>query len=220
MKILTKNDLLENIYANIIDNKDLNNFKLIKSKNCFQRKNSDGFDKIVFQIWDDVVENEKGLIIEPLYLKRFDVLHTWQNKYSFKTLTDQRNNPSIFVGGNYFDKPNYYFINQKKTDLRELEKIISHIKDSSIHFFSKFKSLNNLYEFSINPIINDHKDFPSHGADWIFEMLILCKIVNPKTYPILKKRILIHIDYMKSYNEPNIMMYNDSIYSIIEEISI
>ncbi len=62
-------------------------FMFRKKDSAFIKKEDYGFESIKFQHWDgyDLKRDSRALVLKPLYIKRFDVLHIWQDKYSFKS---------------------------------------------------------------------------------------------------------------------------------------
>ena len=146
-------------------------------------------------------------------------MHIWQDKYSFKSKTDQNNNYSIILSGEDFDNEEEYFFLIDGSDLYSTVEIMKKdIIHNALKFASKFSTLQDLYNFQIMPILDGNKDLPNVGADWVFEYLKLCNIVSPENYELLKKYILNQVEVMNNRGEPNIIEYYPILNNILQEI--
>lgn len=190
-----------------------------RKKDCsFINRTSDGFDAIELQYWDgfDLKRDSRALVVKPLYLKRFDVLHKWFEKYSFKSLTDQRNSYSVgfdgeMIGGN----SEFYFqldrLNYDKDFIKFKDEVIA----NSQSVFTKYATPKDLYSYEIFPILQGNRDLPDVGADWVFEYLKLCKLIDPMNYNKLKDLILKQVEVMYKRGEPNILEYYSNLTHIL-----
>lgn len=95
-----------NIATYLLDDEFFENFKLRKKDSSIIKQNSSGFEKVELQNWIDTNHSvsEKGLVILPVYSKRFDILHKWFERFSFKTISDQRDTYSIGFEGQMLGK--------------------------------------------------------------------------------------------------------------------
>ena len=78
-----------------------------------------------------------------------------------------------------------------------------------------YETLEDYYRLDIKPILNGEQELPDVGADWIFIDLTLAHHVCPDKYPEFKSKILDHIDWMYSREEPNVECYYDRLNEII-----
>jgi hypothetical protein len=196
-------------------------FKYRKKDSAFFKKNNDGFMLIQFQHWSgyDLNRDTIALVLKPLYTKRFDVLHKWQDKFSFKSKADQNNNYSIIFSGQYFsNREEYFFLNDGSDLVFTADIMRKDIINNSIKFESEFSTLQSLCDFQIVPILEGRKELPNIGADWVFEYLILCSIIKPDNYSELKQKILIQVDKMNQRGEPNIIEYYSNLNNILLQI--
>ncbi|WP_394676011.1 hypothetical protein [uncultured Sphingobacterium sp.] len=214
-------DLLNGIVNDLCKEPYFSAFKYRKRDSSFVRKTIEGFDAIELQFWDgyDLKRDCRSLVIKPLYMKRFNVLHRWFEAYSFKSLSDQRDNYSIgFDGGMIDGTLQFYF----RLDGLDFDRDFCFFRDEVIieskEVFENFNSLNKLYDFQIKPILEEEKELPNVGADWVFLYLKLSSIVCPEKYDELKSRILIQVEIMNNRGEPNIIEYYNDLKQILTNI--
>ncbi len=80
-----------------------------------------------------------------------------------------------------------FVLNLNKEGYHEnLENFKIILKRCSEYVFSTYSSLENLYEKTIQPILDGDATLPDVGADWIFIDLALCKLVEPDRFNDLK----------------------------------
>ena len=87
-------------------------FKFRKRDKSFIKKTEFGFEALSLEnywIGYDLKRDKEALVIQPLYLKRFDILHKWFEKFSFKTLSDQRDNYSIGFDGKMLGETDFFY---------------------------------------------------------------------------------------------------------------
>lgn len=155
------------------------------------------------------------LVIYPIYGVRFDVLLKWFEKFSVKTLQDQRDRPSISFTGNMLSQQDkFYFPLTTDNYNQEFDNIETHLINCSEYVFSTYSSLSALYNREIEPILHGSSKLPDVGADWIFIDLALCKLVKPQNLQTLKQIIFDHAKQMYENQEPNIMDYYDRLEDI------
>lgn len=215
------NDLVISVVDNLNATLYFSEFKFRKKDCRFIKKTTDGFNVIELQFWDgyDSDRDCRALVIKPLYLKRFDVLHKWFEKYSFKALADQRDNYSIgFDGGMINGTLQFYFRLDKVDFNTDFNKFKNEVIQKSKEIFESIRSINDLYDTEIIPILEGKKELPNVGADWVFEYLKLCLIVDSKNYNNLKSIILKQVEIMYKSGEPNIKEYYLQINHILSDI--
>lgn len=146
------------------------------------------------------------LIVYPIYMVRFDVLLKWFEPYSFKSLQDQRDNPSVAFSGGMLEQQDKFTI----TDTI-FEHDYSQLRDTlwkcSNTVFSSYTSLRDMFDREISPILTGKRTLPNVGADWAFKYLTLTRIVSSEDYPAIKDIVMSQIRKMAERNEPNVIEY-------------
>lgn len=216
-------NLFYDVLEQLLTDNYFSEFKSRKRDSRLIKIDKQGFEFIEFQYWDgfDVLRNKRAVVVKPLYLKRFDILHKWFEKYSFKTKADQRDNYSIGFDGSMLGEQNeFYFLLDKDDFKKDIERLKNEVIKNSTNVFNRFDTLQTLFEYQINPILCHQVKLPEIGADWVFEYLKLCKIAQPEKYFNLKDIILKQVQFMKSRNEPNIIEYYPRLEEIIEYLEI
>lgn len=196
-------------------------FSFRKRDNTLIKSIPGGYEAIEFQFWSgyDLAADCEAFVIRPLYLKRFDVLHEWFEKFSFKSIRDQRDSYTVGFDGEMLNSVNeFYFWPDKLNYESEFNKLKSVLIANAETVFTQFATLQQLYSYTIIPILDFTKELPNSGADWAFEYLKLTKMVDPDNYPLLKQLILKRVDEMNLKREPNIIEYHDKLGMIISEI--
>lgn len=154
-------------------------------------------------------DTTSSLVIYPIYGVRFDVLHKWFEKFSVKTLQDQRDRASISFSGSMLglqDELNFDTNGDGYSNEFENFQIILKCAE---YVFSEYSSLDKLYNKTILPVLDGETGLPDVGADWIFIDMALCKLVSPINFDKLKQIILSHVEKMYAHQEPNILDYYD-----------
>lgn len=205
----------EQIVSEIMVDSYFDKFKFRKRDSSLIQKTNFGKNIIELEHWNclNIV-----LTIRPSYSIRFDILSKWFEKYSFKSISDQRDNGNfgfdgIMLGKQYMFEFKYYDASDEYK--KELENLKTTIIECSQSVFYNYSSLEKAYINEIEPILKNEKKLPTHGADWFFENLTLCKILHPEYYDKLKHMFLKHAEYMMTYNEPNISIYYDKLNEIL-----
>ena len=217
---LTIKFLVEECLTDVTDLKYLSTFKFNKSIKTYKRKTDFGFYKIEIEIFKtvDSERNELAICLKPIFCIRFDELSKWFEKYSFKTISDQRNNGQVYFEG--LTKKEYLLVESGKNFKSDYKLFKDSLEKDAELIFSKYKTLNDYYNLEVSPILENKKEMNDNGADWIFEMLHATKIIEPNRYSELKEKIKKRIEFMAKINEPNISQYMaklDEIYNDIEK---
>lgn len=214
-------DLINSIVDDLSTIPYFKEYKYRKRDCRFIKQTLDGFNAIELQFWDgyDLERDCRALVVNPLYLKRFDVLHKWFEKYSFKSLSDQRNSYSIGFEGKMINATLQFYFRLDEIDFdNDFSKFKDEVMEKSQEIFEKYNSLKDLYDIEIIPILKGNKELPNVGADWVFEFLKLCVLVNPENYNKLKHIILKQVEVMYERGEPNIIKYYSNLQNILLEI--
>lgn len=192
-------------------------FKLRKNDSSIINKLQAGYEKVELQNWIDTnySSGEKELVIHPVYLKRCNILHKWFEQFSLKSISDQRDAYSIGFDGGMLGKKNEYHFSISENFCSEWETVRSDIVTNARSVFKKYTGLADLYNYLVYPVITGEKSPPDVGADWVFEYLLLTKIVDKKNYNRAKKVILNRVEEMHNRGEPNIERYYDNLEKIL-----
>lgn len=159
------------------------------------------------------------LVIHPQYFVRFDVLSKWFEKYSFKTLRDQRDGWYVGFTGDMLSRQDSFEFSYNESAVRyrkELQKLKDCIIECSEYIFEEYSTLEKSYQKELVPILEGRKTLPNVGADWFFENLTLCKIVHPENYEALKAIHLKQAEIMYRRGEPNMSAYYERLPEILE----
>ncbi len=199
-------------------------FKYIKSQDIIIKKTKFGYQKVAMYFnWEfyDIGKQEfTGTIMNIAYSVRFSVLHKWFEKYSVKRLSTQRGTYGIgrtasmlgFKDPYILDRYDIVYSGEEFND--NMEKMVKDMVEIATYFFDKYRSLEDLYEALIVPVLEGKKKLPDVGADWIFEYLTLTKLIDSENYERVKELIVVREKWMN--HEPNIIRYKDKLDEIFE----
>lgn len=216
------NNLFYEIVEELTQQDFFSDFKFRKRDSTLYLKTKEGKQFIELDHWRDAYTS--SLVIYPIYGVRFDILHRWFEKFSFKQLQIQRDSSSIAFTGNMLSQQDKFFFKMNKEghlDFFENFKIT--LIKCSEYVFSTYSSLVNLYNKTIQPILDGNASLPDVGADWIFIYLTVCKIISPSNYLRLKRIILSQVEFMYARGEPNVKMYynrKDEILRYLENLDL
>ena len=213
--------VFERIAADFQQDPFFEDYIFIKSKHAFIKKYNWGWYQISLEPHNEFEYTR----ICPFYEIRFNILVNWFEKFSFKTLKDQRSNSTVFFEGEKFGYETDFYFDSAWRDYKNYSKLYPKFRDTVVvcatKAFDLYTSLDDYYREEIVPVLNGDKELPMQGADWFFESLTACKIVAPDQYPAFKKIMLKHADKMMECNEPNMAEYYnrlDEILSYMESI--
>lgn len=219
---MNKNDVIA-MLERLKSESFFSDFKLKKSDKSLIRKFDWGWQRVILDHYNsfDLERNDLALQVMPNYEIRFNILHKWFEKFSRRTLSDQRDTYSIGFNENMLGKSKHFlgflFLENRKDYELDYEVMKNDILEHASHVFNCFKTINDLYDYKVNDVLKGKKTFPTAGADWIFEDLFMTRIVNPEQYDYVKKLILEHVDKLRyrEHPEPNVTIYYDRIPEII-----
>jgi len=219
----TTRELYDGVLQSCLNEPYFTSFKYKKKDKNFVQKTDAGFNAIEFQVHDgyDLKRDFRAMQVKPLYFMRFDVLHKWFEKYSFKTLSDQRNNyVLIFSGSEYQKKKEYHFLLDERNYANDVQEFVADVVSNAQACFGRFQTLQAVYDYIIPPVLSGEKALPNGQADWIFEYLTLCRIVAPENYEVFKKMVLERIEFILSgdYKDINIMQYYPNLDAILKDM--
>lgn len=89
--------ILSSIVSDIQRTDFFSDFKYRKRDCSFNYKTSEGRQFVELDHWID--DSTSSLVIYPIYAVRFDILSRWFERFSLKTIQDQRDRPSIAFSG-------------------------------------------------------------------------------------------------------------------------
>ena len=214
-----------NVYERIVEllkeEPLLKDFKYVKSKSIFVKKVDnihyilDLYHVFTFNYWVNVY---------PTTAIRYDILHKWYEKFSFRTVRDQRN--SCTCGTGYWPQrlgleECYSFLYSEEDFDEVYPQLLQTVRCLIQETFPKFTSLKDFYDRVIAPVLTGESDLPNLSADWVFEYLSATRIVAPDKYEEVKKVVMSHVKEMTAKGEPNIMEYVgkwDEIFAYLESL--
>lgn len=220
---MSKNSqLLEDILERL--NKDepfFRDFSFKKKCSRLINKNCDSLQIVEFQYWVgfDLDTGTEAFVVKPLYLKRFNTLHEWFEKFSLKSLSDQRDAYSVGFDGGMLGRSSEFKFSLSLTKIDEQYNLFrADVFENASFVFNKFSTLKNLYEYLIPPVLDGTKRLPMVGAEYLFWYLKLASEIDQKGYDLLKPIVLNHIELLYSNQEPNVSIYYPKVEGIIKFI--
>lgn len=209
-----KKELFKTIISDFKTDDFFSAYKFIKSECLLIHRNIDGFVAVDLQHWRNY--EDESCTIRPVYVRHFNVLARWFEKYSVKPLNAQRLSPQIMRYNNGTEEEREIIFKYDFSDYEiKFPQLRSTLKDNISDIYEEYATLNDFYNKIVIPEITGEKELPSIGADWCFDYLTLGYLVDNGNYSILKSKILERIEYMHGYNEPNIEHYYDRLDEII-----
>lgn len=199
---MNNQDIFQLIVERLKSETFLNDFKFRKRDSSFIQQENGLRRSIELEHWimDD------ALIVYPIYMVRFDVLHKWFEPYSFKSLQDQRDNPSVAFSGNMLGLQDKFQITEVDLEHNYTILLASLVECSGI-VFSSYTSLRDMFNHDIIPIMEGKRTLPDVGANWAFKYLALTRIVSLENYSAVKELVLTQVYKMAERQEPNIIEY-------------
>ncbi len=217
---MNKKDVLS-ILESIISDSFFKDYVIRKSDNSIICKTEYGYKKVWFWYYNsyDLKRDSLALEIRPNYEIRFNVLHKWFEKYSKRTLKDQREDSSIGLVGSMIGKTDdFYFLENRKDFHKDLRTLHDEVVENARYIFSKFATIEGYYDYCINDAICGKRELPNGGFEWVPEYLIATKIVAPSNYEKVKKLILNRVEWMMGRQNPNIELYYNDLPTILEDL--
>ena len=217
---MNKNDVLKIIEA-IASDPYFKEYKIKKSDASIILKSDTGYRRILFQYYNtyDLRRKQLALEIKPNYDIRFNVLHKWFEKYSKRTLADQRNDYSVgFIGSMIGATDDFYFLESRKEYYVDLQSLYDEVVRNANNIFSKFATLESYYNYCINDVLNGKRELPDEGFEWVTEYLIAAKLVSPSNYELVKSLVLKRAEWMMGRNNPNMKLYYNELPTILADL--
>lgn len=217
---MNKKDVLC-IIETIASDSFFNEFVIRKSDNSIICKTDYGYKRVFFEYYNgyDLQRDDLALEIRPHYNIRFNILHKWLEKYSKRTLKDQREGYSIgFCGDMLNFKGEFFFLENRKSYDKDLKMLHHEVVKNANIVFSQYGTLKGYYQHYIGDVLKGIRDLPDGGFEWTINYLIATKIVAPSDYDTVKELILQRIEFMMQNNEPNTRMYYDDLSVILKDL--
>ena len=208
-------ELLDRVFFRLKEEDYLRNFKFKRNESEFVHLKEDKFYKIGIEHYDTVESHDNprlGLNLCLYFANRYDILHNWFEKYSMLSLEILRYESSFsYTPKNLgLDDMNFFSFDGDDFDTA-YDSFLNEIITGADYFFNRVNSSKKCYENYIVPAIESGSSvLPDEGSQWVLKYLALTRIVSPKNYPLLKSLILERVDYMIKRNEPNIILYKDT----------
>ena len=207
--------LLDRIFESLKEENCLKDFKLKRSESEFIRRKNSGFDQIGFGHYVTVKshsEPDLGLNLRLYFTNRYDILHTWFERYDMYQIESLRSESSFWYTPKNLGLDDMNFFSFDGDDFETAyDSFLNEIITGADYFFNRANSLKKCYENYIVPAIKDGSSvLPDYNESWAFIYLALAKIVAPENYALIKSLIMERVDYMIKRNEPNIILYKDT----------
>ena len=208
-------ELLDRIFERLKEENCLKGFKLKRSESVFIRRKNSGFDQRGFGHYVTVKshsEPDLGLNLRLYFTNRYDILHTWFERYDMYQIESLRSESSFWYTPKNLGLDDMNFFSFDGDDFETAyDSFLNEIITGADYFFNRANSLKKCYENYIVPAIKDGSSvLPDYNESWAFIYLALAKIVAPENYALIKSLIMERVDYMIKRNEPNIILYKDT----------
>ena len=204
----------EIVMSHLVDDPYFQDFKFRKRDSSFIRKTKYGKDIILLDHW--INRNFNKLEIFPVYMVRFDILRTWFEKFSFKTLKIQRDGAYVAFSGVMLGFQDKFLMVPEDSDFAsQIDNLKENLRSCSSFVFSEYSTLEKAYERKIKPLLDRTGKLPDIGADWFFENLTLCRIMHPERYEEVKRLHLKYAEEMHKRKEPNMEHYYERLDEIL-----
>lgn len=208
-------ELLDRSFERLKEENCLKGFKLKRSESVFIRRKNSGFDQIGFGHYVTVKshsEPDLGLNLRLYFTNRYDILHTWFERYDMYQIESLRSESSFWYTPKNLGLDDMNFFSFDGDDFETAyDSFLNEIITGADYFFNRANSLKKCYENYIVPAIKDGSSvLPDYNESWAFIYLALAKIVAPENYALIKSLIMERVDYMIKRNEPNIILYKDT----------
>ncbi len=217
---MNKNDVLKIIEA-IASDPFFKEYVIKKKDASIILKSDIGYKRVVFQYYNtyDLKRDNLAIEIKPNYDIRFNILHKWFEKYSKRTLADQRDDYSVgFIGDMIGATNEFFFLESRQDYYTDLQALYDEVVKNAKNVFSKFTTLENYYDYCVNDVLTEKWELIHVGFEWVTEYLIATKLVAPSNYETVKNLILKRVEWMLGRDNPNIKLYYDDLPMILEDL--
>ncbi|MCH5347010.1 MAG: hypothetical protein J1E63_07860 [Muribaculaceae bacterium] len=237
----------EKIFTRLKENPYFEGYKFCKSPTSFYKKTKGRKETIGISFYyppffQEYIESAVAQIY-PYYDVRFDILHRWFYKFDFRSPLAKRLNSSISYIPDMFGlglRNDFKYPLNEASFEEYFPKLQDEIITCSSMLFPRFQTLEQLYEFEVQTILDlvppslitgiwdwiyqrvdavSRRIWHEQSCTWIFQSLALCLIVAPDNYPRWKEIILDQIERRHKKKEPNMEHYYyrlDEIFDCLE----
>ena len=208
-------ELLDRVFFRLKEEDYLRNFKFKRNESEFVHLKEDKFYKIGIDHYDTVESHDNprlGLNLCLYFTNRYDILHNWFEKYSMLSVEILRYESSFSYTHKNLGLDDMNFFSFDGDDFETAyDSFLNEIITGADYFFNRVNSLKKCYENYIVPAIESSSSvLPDEGSQWVLKYLALARIVAPENYALIKSLIMERVDYMIKRNEPNIILYKDT----------
>ena len=208
-------ELLDRVFFRLKEEDYLRDFKFKRNESEFVHLKEDKFYKIGIEHYDTVESHDNprlGLNLCLYFANRYDILHNWFEKYSMLSLEILRYESSFSYTPKNLGLDDMNFFSFDGDDFETAyDSFLNEIITGADYFFNRVNSLKKCYENYIVPAIESSSSvLPDEGSQWVLKYLALARIVAPENYALIKSLIMERVDYMIKRNEPNIILYKDT----------
>ncbi len=207
-------NILDRIVKDVKSDVFFEEYKYKRALSTFFKKSDDSYLAICLGHKRDWLND--AIIISPIYGKHFFILTKWFEKFSFLTLQDQRTNDNVRTCNDRYGigKDITFKYDLSDYDIK-INYLVELMKQLITRFDQDYATLNDFYYKEVVPKLDGVHKFKTFGVDWVFQYLTLGHLVDPDRYPELKAKLLEHVEWMHSRNEPNVARYYDRLDEII-----
>ncbi|MEY8607487.1 hypothetical protein [Muribaculum intestinale] len=227
-KIKTCAEMLSDIMMKLRDEPLLSDFKYLKSYDSFRLKVKDGWYEIYLshsRIPHWWMKSRDGseitadfLQIIPSSSRRFDVMWKWFEEFYPYEVSRVRGFNNIYIKPEDYDIPNeFYFSLDGGNFDKEYHRLYLMLEILAEGIF-EYNTLDSVFNRKVKMYLSDNIEKPPFGVVWIFEDLLLTRIVKPANYSALKKVMEQHLKRLSNNKEPNYLDYESKIPVMIERL--
>ena len=158
-------------------------------------------------------DSQLSLCVTPGYGRRFNVLSHWFKEF----LRDPRDESRWFtVSRGHQGIPLWVdFLRTGQGFEDDLKTLCGIISNESFPFFAEYRTIEDFYEKVVRPGISGESALRGDTDSWIFEWLMATRIVEPRSYPLAKNKL---IDWALNSSLPISSIFKDGYYKRLPEI--
>lgn len=158
--------------------------------------------------------------VRPIFSVRYDIIFKWFEKFSVRRQEDRRDDYIVGFSSEMLGFKDIFEFEVTLNNFKdEYAKLVDCLHKGTVEVFSKWATLSDFYENRIIPQLNGLEPLPDGGADWLFEYLTICRIVEIGRYEELKVKVLKRAEWLMTHNErpePNMNFYYHRLDEILE----
>lgn len=227
-KIKTCAEMLSDIMMKLRDEPLLADFKYLKSDDSFRLKVKDGWYKIYLSHsriphwWmgsrDGSEITADFLQIIPSSSRRFDFMWKWFEEFYPYEVSSVRGFNNIYIKPEDYDIPNEFYFSLDGGNFDKEYHRLYMMLEILVEGIFEYNTVDSIFNRKVKMYLSDNIEKPPHGVVWIFEDLLLTRIVKPADYSALKKVMEQHLKRLSNAKEPNYLNYESKIPVMIERL--